>query len=152
MSRPPIALLLSWVGLLALLALTIVVAYQPLGSLNTVIAPAIAGVKMLIIAATFMKLRERGPLVIAFAVAGLFWLAILFWLGSVDFFSRAGSRRSDQLGGACGSRHRDRGRPRKRMRGLINQRQFGLEHGNSTRRLGCAEIGPKGLWLERRLG
>jgi hypothetical protein len=38
----------------------IVVAYQPLGSLNTVIALAIAGVKVLIIAAIFMDLRERG--------------------------------------------------------------------------------------------
>ena len=86
--RPPVALLLSWAGLLVLLGLTVVMAYQPLGRLNTVIALTIAGVKVLIIAAIFMELRERRPLVLAFAAAGLFWLAILLWLGSVDFLSR----------------------------------------------------------------
>jgi cytochrome c oxidase subunit IV len=88
MNRPPSALLLSWAGLLALLALTVVLAYQPLGRLNTVVALAIASLKVLIIAAIFMELREQRPLVFAFAAAGLFWLAILLWLGSIDFFSR----------------------------------------------------------------
>jgi hypothetical protein len=35
-----------------------------------------------------MELRERPPLVIAFAAAGFFWLAILRWLGSTDFITR----------------------------------------------------------------
>jgi cytochrome c oxidase subunit 4 len=85
---PPAALIWSWAGLLALLGLTVTLAYQPLGSFNTAAALAIAAVKVLIIAAVFMELRERRPLVLAFAAAGLFWLAIMLWLGSTDFLTR----------------------------------------------------------------
>ncbi len=98
MNRPPTALLLSWAGLLALLALTVVLAYQPLGRLNTVVALAIASLKVLIIAAIFMELREQRPLVFAFAAAGLFWLAILLWLGSIDFFTRPEFPPSQHMG------------------------------------------------------
>jgi cytochrome c oxidase subunit 4 len=85
---PPAALVWSWAALLALLALTVTLAYQPLGSFNTPAALAIAAIKVLIIAAVFMELRERRPLVLSFAAAGLFWLAILLWLGSTDFLTR----------------------------------------------------------------
>jgi cytochrome c oxidase subunit 4 len=88
--RPPLALLGTWAALLALLGLTVTLAYQPLGAFNTPAALAIAGVKALLVAAVFMELRERGPLVIAFAAAGFFWLAILFWLGGADFLTRPG--------------------------------------------------------------
>jgi len=87
---PPAALIWSWIGLLALLALTVTLAYQPLGSFNTPAALAIATVKVLIIAVVFMELRERRPLVLAFAAAGVFWLAIMLWLGSTDFLTRPG--------------------------------------------------------------
>jgi cytochrome c oxidase subunit 4 len=86
--RPPAALLWSWVGLMALLGLTVAAAYQPLGSFNTAAALAIATIKVLIIAAIFMELRAARSLTIAFAAAGLFWLFILMWLGSADFISR----------------------------------------------------------------
>ena len=56
---PPLALLLSWLGLLALLTLTVILAYQPLGSLNLPIALSIATAKSLIVALVFMELRER---------------------------------------------------------------------------------------------
>jgi len=85
---PPRMVALSWGTLLALLALTVLLAYQPLGSFNTVIALAIATVKALIVAAIFMELRERGGLMIAFAAAGFFWLAILLWLAGTDFLTR----------------------------------------------------------------
>ena len=85
---PPRMVALSWGALLALLALTVLLAYQPLGSFNTVIALAIATVKALIVAAIFMELRERGGLMIAFAAAGFFWLAILLWLAGTDFLTR----------------------------------------------------------------
>jgi cytochrome c oxidase subunit 4 len=86
--RPPPALLRTWAALLALLGLTVTLAYQKLGSFNTPVALAIALLKALLVAVIFMELRERRPLVMAFAAAGFFWLAILLWLGSADFITR----------------------------------------------------------------
>ena len=85
---PSRALLLAWLGLLALLAITVATAYQPLGSLNTVLALTIATAKALLIATVFMELRERGGLMIAFAAAGFFWLAIMLWLALADYLTR----------------------------------------------------------------
>ena len=85
---PPRAIVLSWTALLALLATTVFVSYQPLGSLNLIVALCIATAKALIVAAVFMELRERSGLMIAFAAAGFFWLGILIWLSGVDFVSR----------------------------------------------------------------
>jgi len=86
--RPPRILLLSWAGLLTLLALTIFGAYQPLGSFNTGLALTIALAKALIVLAIFMELRQRNALTIAFAGAGFFWLAIMLWLALADFVTR----------------------------------------------------------------
>jgi caa(3)-type oxidase subunit IV len=65
--RPPSQVVWALLGLLALLGLTIALAYQRLGSFNTPIAPTIATAKAFIVAAIFMELRERRPLIIAFA-------------------------------------------------------------------------------------
>jgi cytochrome c oxidase subunit IV len=86
--RPSVPLVASWLGLLALLALTVTLAYQPLGAFNAVAALCIGAVKALIVAAVFMELRHREPRLLIFAGAGLFWLAILLWLGSMDFLTR----------------------------------------------------------------
>lgn len=86
--RPPPILVASWVGLLALLALTVFVAYLPLGTANTVVAVTIATAKAMIVATVFMELRERQPLIIPFASAGLFWLAIMLWLVFADYVTR----------------------------------------------------------------
>jgi cytochrome c oxidase subunit 4 len=88
--RPPLALLLSWIALCALLALTVTLAYLPLGSFNTPIALTIAAAKVLIVAAVFMELREHRPLLVVFASAGLCWLAVLIWLTTTDFLWRGG--------------------------------------------------------------
>ncbi len=85
---PPRILMVPWAGLLALLGLTVLLAYQPLGSFNVVVALLIATAKALIVAAIFMELRERDGVMIAFAAAGFFWLAILIWLAGADFISR----------------------------------------------------------------
>jgi caa(3)-type oxidase subunit IV len=61
--HPPSALLWPLLALLALLGLTIALAYHRLGPFNTPIALAIATTKVLIVAAIFMELRERRPLV-----------------------------------------------------------------------------------------
>jgi cytochrome c oxidase subunit IV len=86
--RPPIALVSAWLALLLLLALTIMLAYVPLGAFNAVIALTIAGMKAAIVAAVFMELRHRGAGTFIFAGAGLFWLGILLWLGFMDFLTR----------------------------------------------------------------
>jgi cytochrome c oxidase subunit 4 len=86
--RPPFPLVASWLGLLALLALTVTLAYQPLGTFNAVAALSIGSIKALIVAAVFMELRQRGPRTLIFAGAGFFWLAIMLWLGSMDFLTR----------------------------------------------------------------
>jgi cytochrome c oxidase subunit IV len=85
---PPRILVISWAGLVALLAATIFLAYEPLGSFNLVVAMCIAVSKTLIIAAVFMELRERSGVMIAFAAAGFFWLGILIWLSGADFMTR----------------------------------------------------------------
>jgi cytochrome c oxidase subunit 4 len=87
--RPPRALVMSWAALVFLLGLTVTLAYQPLGSFNGPVALTIAASKALIVAAIFMELRDRKPLMLAFAAAGLCWLVVLIWLASTDFTMRA---------------------------------------------------------------
>jgi len=87
--HPPRVLLFCWLGLMALLAITVCAAYVPLGPANTVVALSIAALKALLIAAIFMELRERGGMMIAFAGAGFFWLAIMLWLAFADYLTRA---------------------------------------------------------------
>jgi cytochrome c oxidase subunit 4 len=86
--RPPLPLVSAWLALLALLALTVTLAYVPLHALNAIAALTIGSIKAAIVAAVFMELRHRGPRTFIFAGAGLFWLGILLWLGSMDFLTR----------------------------------------------------------------
>ncbi|WOH83297.1 cytochrome C oxidase subunit IV family protein [Bradyrhizobium sp. BEA-2-5] len=86
--RPPLKLVGSWLALLALLALTVTLAYLPLGSFNFAAAIAIAAIKATIVAVFFMELWDRGARLLVFAGAGLFWLGILLWLGLMDFMTR----------------------------------------------------------------
>jgi cytochrome c oxidase subunit 4 len=87
--RPSNSLILCWVALMVLLALTVTLAYQPLGALNFVVALAIATAKTALVMVIFMELGSRPGLVRAFAGAGFFWLMILLWLGLVDFVTRS---------------------------------------------------------------
>jgi len=50
---PPLALVLSWLALLALLGFTVLMAYQPLGAFNFPVALTIAAAKALIVAAVW---------------------------------------------------------------------------------------------------
>lgn len=86
--RPPLPLVAAWLALLTLLALTVTLAYVPLGAFNAVVALTIGAAKAAIVAAVFMELRHRNARTFVFAGAGLFWLGILLWLGSMDFFTR----------------------------------------------------------------
>jgi cytochrome c oxidase subunit 4 len=86
--RPPLRLVASWLGLLALLGLTLTLAYLPLGAFNAAFALTIAAVKGAVVAAVFMELWHRGKRILIFAAAGLFWLGIMLWLGLMDFLTR----------------------------------------------------------------
>lgn len=83
-------LALAWVGLLLLLALTLGMAYVPLGRENIAVALAIGTAKAVIVLLVFMKLVRSPPLTWIFAGAGLFWLALLFGLSFTDYATRTG--------------------------------------------------------------
>lgn len=87
--RPSMSLVACWAALLALLALTVTLAYQPLGAFNIVGALTIATIKAGLVIAIFMELSKSTGLVRVFAGAGFFWLMILLWLGLMDFITRA---------------------------------------------------------------
>lgn len=88
-SRPPRILVLSWIALMALLGLTVVLAYAPFGAFNVAVALAIATVKAGLVAMIFMELRGERGLTIVFAAAGFYWLFIMFWLSFADYTTRA---------------------------------------------------------------
>lgn len=79
---------LTGAALLALLGLTVGVAYLDLGWLNTPLAMAISAAKAAIIILFFMHLRGASGLVKLLAAAGFFWLALMFALAFSDFAAR----------------------------------------------------------------
>ncbi len=80
-------LALAYIGLLALLALTVASSFVDLGGFNAALNLAIAAAKAGVIAVLFMHLAETEPLPrLALAAAGL-WLAILFGLTLVGQWS-----------------------------------------------------------------
>ncbi|MEA1834359.1 cytochrome C oxidase subunit IV family protein [Methylobacterium durans] len=80
--------LIVWAGLMALLALTVLAAYAPLGALASAANLGLAAVQAGLVAVLFMRLDEASPLVRLTAATGLFWLAILFALCLADVLSR----------------------------------------------------------------
>jgi cytochrome c oxidase subunit 4 len=79
---------LTGASLLALLGLTVGVAYVDLGCLNTPLAMMISAAKAAIIILFFMHVRGASGLVKLLAVAGFFWLAMMFALAFSDFAAR----------------------------------------------------------------
>jgi len=82
-------LVLTWLALLALLALSAASAWIPLGWMNTAIGLAVAAVKALLVAIVFMRLRASHPLLRLTALAGLVTLALLFALSGADYATRS---------------------------------------------------------------
>lgn len=80
---------LTWLGLMIFLALTLASSYLPMGPWNTVINMGISGAKALLIALFFMHLRGAGTLLRLAALAGLIWLALLFGLSWSDYATRS---------------------------------------------------------------
>jgi cytochrome c oxidase subunit IV len=90
MEKPLLHLALAWIGLVLLLALTLGMAYIPLGRGNIAVALAIGIAKAVIVLLVFMKLARSPPLTWIFAGAGLFWLALLFGPTFPDYATRTG--------------------------------------------------------------
>ncbi|MCC8957235.1 cytochrome C oxidase subunit IV family protein [Bradyrhizobium sp. Pear77] len=86
--RPSFPLIAAWLGLLGVLALTVTMAYVPLGAANALVALGIGIIKAGLVVGIFMGLRHRSGLTRLFAGAGLVWLGILLWLGLMDFLTR----------------------------------------------------------------
>jgi len=77
-----------WVALLLLLAATVGVAYLPLGIFNTIISLIIAAVKVTLVMVFFMELQSSSALIRLAALAGMFWLILLFSLTAGDYLTR----------------------------------------------------------------
>jgi cytochrome c oxidase subunit 4 len=80
--------LLTWVALLAALALTCGSAYVHLGSFNLVLNLLFAGIKAVLVMLLFMHLRRSSRLIRMVAVAGFFWLSLLAVLSTADFITQ----------------------------------------------------------------
>ncbi len=75
-------------ALIAGTALTVAVAFQDLGPMNTVVALTIAGVKAMLVGLWFMHLKYSSRLTWVFAAAGLAWLVLMIGLTMADFETR----------------------------------------------------------------
>ena len=82
-------LVLTYVVLIGLLALTAGSVALPSGWWSTPVSLGIATAKAVLIFYFFMRLRTQSGLVRVFALAGFFWLAILLVLAATDYFTRA---------------------------------------------------------------
>lgn len=81
--------ILIFVALLLLAALTTGVAYINLGAFNTVVAMAIAAIKMSLVGLFFMHLWYSRGLTRIVVLAGFFWLALMVSFTLADIFSRS---------------------------------------------------------------
>ncbi len=81
-------LLLSYLGLLALLALTVCMSMVGLGQLGVVVSLIIAACKTTLITWFFMGLRSADAQHRLVAASGLVWLTILLSLSLSDYLFR----------------------------------------------------------------
>ena len=79
---------LVWLGLLALLGLSLCYAYLPGAPLRFAAGLTIAIAKAGLVATIYMQLRSASALVRVAAAAGLFWLSLLFLFSFADFLTR----------------------------------------------------------------
>jgi cytochrome c oxidase subunit IV len=87
--NPPLSLVVVWLTLLALAALSFALSFMRLGAANAAVALVIAALMVGTVALGLMKLARAAPLVWVFAGVGLFWLSILFGLSATDYGWRA---------------------------------------------------------------
>jgi len=77
-----------WLGLVLFTLLTVFVASQDYGALNTPVALGIAITKASMVVLIFMGLRHNSPLTKMVAVSGFLWMLILFGIGMTDYLTR----------------------------------------------------------------
>jgi caa(3)-type oxidase subunit IV len=82
-------LLPVWAGLMLLLALTLGLAYVPLGRLAILAALGIAALKAVLVMAVFMQLEKPDPLLRLAAGAALVFVAFLLVLTFSDVLTRS---------------------------------------------------------------
>jgi cytochrome c oxidase subunit 4 len=88
MPQPPHRIVVAWLALLALLAGNILLAYAGLASAAPTAQVAVAVTMAAIVIVVFMELDRGISLLWVFAGAGFFWLAILFLLTGIDYWTR----------------------------------------------------------------
>jgi cytochrome c oxidase subunit 4 len=86
--RPPRRVVCSWLGLLGLMAANMALAYLRLGAFSPFAHVAVAAAMAAIVLIVFMELERGLTLLWVFAGAGFFWLAILFVLTGIDYWTR----------------------------------------------------------------
>ena len=74
--------------LIVLTLVTVAIARMDLGSLNTPMALAIAGVKATLVILFFMGVKYNTPLTKVVAASGFVWLIILFGITMGDYLTR----------------------------------------------------------------
>ena len=78
-----------WIALMILTGVTAGVSTINLGQWSAPVAIAIASCKAVLVALFFMHLRyEHSRIVQVWAIAGLFWLSVLFFLSLSDYVTR----------------------------------------------------------------
>jgi len=81
-------LIMVYIGLMVLLALTVFAATMPLGHFGLLTALVIAAAKAILVVLYFMHVRHAPPVTKAFVAAGFIWLAILFTLTLLEYMTR----------------------------------------------------------------
>jgi len=82
------AAILTYLGLMALLAITVASTFVPLGIGNSLINLAVAAAKAALIGVVFMHLRRSGMLVSLTVVVLLFWIAMMYGMTLNDYLTR----------------------------------------------------------------
>ena len=82
------AYVITWLALLALLALTTASAFVPLRGFNVVVNLGIALAKAALVVLVFMHLRRGTPMIRIVALAGVLWLCVLSGLSLTDLLAR----------------------------------------------------------------
>ncbi|OSI60289.1 oxidase [Bradyrhizobium canariense] len=80
--------LLIWAALLALLVLSLVAAYIPMGRMTTASGIIIATAKSALVVVLFMELASAKPLIRVAAISGLVFLLAMFALTFADVLAR----------------------------------------------------------------
>ena len=82
------AYVLTWLALLALLALTTASEFVSLRGFNVLVNLGIALAKAALVLLVFMHLRRGTPMIRIVALAGVMWLRLLVALSLTDFAAR----------------------------------------------------------------